>query len=58
MIRLWLIFGIIWAVFFFGITAFRNMSGKDKWALTKTLAYSTLCSLLALATMVVIVVLF
>jgi hypothetical protein len=58
MIRLWLAFGILFAAFYFGIPAFRNMKGKEKWDLTKTLLFSLLCSLLAVGAMVLIVVLF
>jgi hypothetical protein len=58
MIRLWLAFGILFAAFYFGIPAFRNMKGKEKWDLTKTLLFSLLCSFLAVGAMVLIVVLF
>ena len=58
MIRLWLAFAILFAAFYFGIPAFRNMKGKEKWDLTKTLLFSLLCSLLAVGAMVLIVVLF
>ncbi len=34
------------------------MTGKEKWALTKTAGYAILCSLLAVATMTLIVVIF
>ena len=58
MIRLWLIFAILFAGFYFGIPAFRNLSGKEKWDLTKTFVYSMMCSLLVVTVMVAIVVLF
>jgi hypothetical protein len=58
MIRLWLVFGILFAAFYFGIPAWRQLTGKEKWALTKTLFYSILCSSLALASMILIVILF
>jgi hypothetical protein len=58
MIRLWLVFAILFAVFYFVIPAFRKMKGKEKWNLTKTLLFSMLCSLLAVGAMVLIVVLF
>ena len=58
MIRLWLVFAILFAGFYFGIPAFRKLKGKEKWNLTKTLLFSMLCSLLAVVAMVVIVVLF
>jgi hypothetical protein len=58
MIRLWLVFGILFALFYFGIPALRKLNGKEKWDLTKTFLYSMMCSLLAVSAMVVIVVLF
>ena len=58
MIRLWLVFAILFAGFYFGIPAFRRLKGKEKWDLTKTLLFSMMCSLLAVIAMVVIVVLF
>ena len=58
MIRLWLVFAILFAVFYFVIPAFRKMKGKVKWDLTKTLLFSMVCSLLAVSAMVLIVVLF
>ena len=58
MIRLWLVFAVLFAGFYFGIPAFRKMKGKEKWDLTKTFLFSMLCSLLAVVAMVVIVVLF
>ena len=58
MIRLWLVFAILFAAFYFGIPAFRKLKGAEKWDVTKTLFYSMMCSLLALAAMVLIVVLF
>ena len=58
MIRLWLVFAILFAGFYFGIPAFRGLTGKEKWDLTKTFLYSMMCSLLAVTAMVVIVVLF
>lgn len=58
MIRLWLLFAILFAVFYFAIPAFRNMKGKEKWAVVKTVLYSFFCSALALSVMVLLVVLF
>jgi hypothetical protein len=58
MIRLWLAFAVLAVLIHFGITAWRNMNGKDRWTLTKSIAYSILVSLLALMAMTVIVFLF
>ena len=58
MIRMWLTFIIVAVVIHLGITAWRSLSGLEKWSLTKTLAYSIMVSLLALAVIVGIVILF
>ena len=58
MIRLWLAFAILAGLIHFGITAWRNLNGKERWTLTKSIAYSILVSLLALIVMTVIVILF
>ena len=58
MIKLWLLFAVIFAGFYFGIPAFRNMKGKEKWDVIKTVLYSFLCSALAIGAMVLIVFLF
>jgi hypothetical protein len=58
MIRLWLAFGILAVLIHFGITAWRKMEGKERWTLTKSIAYSILVSVLALMVMTVIVILF
>jgi hypothetical protein len=41
-----------------GIWAFRQLSGKEKWQLTKLLAYATMCSLVAVVLLGILVVLF
>jgi hypothetical protein len=58
MIRLWLAFAILAVLIHFGITTWRKMEGKERWNLTKSIAYSILVSLLALAVMTTIVILF
>jgi len=58
MIRLWLAFAVFAVLIHFGITAWRKMEGKERWSLTKTAFYSIIVSLLALAVMTVIVILF
>lgn len=58
MIRLWLVFAVLFAVFYFGIPAWRNLQGKEKWDLTKLFFFSIMCSLLAITAMVVMVILF
>ena len=58
MIRLWLVFAIFAIVIHLGITAWRNMNGKERWSLTKSVTYSIIVSLLAVLVMTVIVILF
>jgi hypothetical protein len=58
MIRLWLAFAIMAVLIHFGITAWRNMTGKERWTLTKSAVYSIIVSLLALTVLTVIVVVF
>ena len=55
MISMWLILS---AAIAFGIMAFRQMSGKEQWQLTKLLAYATMCSLTAVVLLGILVVLF
>jgi hypothetical protein len=58
MIRIWLAFFIIAGLIHFGIRAWRDMTGKERWSLTKSLGYSIIVSLLTLVVMSVIVILF
>ncbi len=58
MIRLWIVFIIFAVLIHFGITAWRNMEGKEKWTLTKSITYSIIVSLLALIVMTAIVIVF
>jgi hypothetical protein len=58
MIRLWLVFAILAVLIHFGITTWRKLEGKERWSLTKSVAYSIIVSLLALMVMTVFVILF
>lgn len=58
MIRMWLAFFVVFALFYFGIAAFRATTGKEKWQLTKTLTYSLVCAILTLSVLVGIVIIF
>jgi hypothetical protein len=58
MIRVVFAFVVLFVLFFAGITLVRNMTGKEVLALTKMLGYSILCSLLTLAVLISIVVIF
>lgn len=58
MIRMILFFVVLSLVFGIGIAAFRSLTGKEKWRLTKLVAYSIMCMLATVGFMVIIVVLF
>ena len=58
MIRLWLAFAIFAVLIHFGISAWRKMEGKERLALTKSIGYSILVSLVAVMFMAVLVILF
>ena len=58
MIRIILAFIVIFALFFFGIKAVRKMTKKERWTLAKYLTYSLGLSIITLATMIVLVLIF
>lgn len=58
MIKLILTFLVVYSIFHLGIHAFRALTNSEKWSLTKTVAYSILCSTLTVATLTTIVILF
>ena len=58
MIRLWLVFAVFAVLIHLGITTWRKLEGKERWTLTKTAVYSIIVSLLTLAVMTTIVILF
>ena len=55
MIFVWL---ILTMAIGFGISAWRSLTGKEQWQLTKYAAYATMCSLVAVVLLSFIVVLF
>jgi len=58
MFRLFVIFVVLAVLIHFGIMAWRSLSGKERWSLTKNLGYSIIVALLATAIMSLIVILF
>jgi hypothetical protein len=58
MIKIILAFLFVFGVFFFGILAVRDMTGKERWALTKLVSYSIICAVLTTAALVTFVLLF
>jgi hypothetical protein len=49
---------LVFLIFFFGIKMFTQLSGKEKWVLTKLFAYSLICAIITTVFLVSIVVLF
>jgi hypothetical protein len=58
MLKIILSFIVVFGLFFFGIKAIREMTGKEIWSMTKLLTYSLFCAILMLATLISIVVIF
>jgi hypothetical protein len=58
MIRMLIIFFGLTGAFMVGIAAFRALSGREKWDLVKITLYALFCSLLSLAVLVGVVILF
>jgi hypothetical protein len=58
MIQAFVVFLVVFLVFYFGISALRTTTGKEKLQLTKALGYSIICTVLALAVLTFIVILF
>lgn len=58
MIRMLVGFCVVFLMFYFGIKIFNTMSMKEKFSLTKNVAYATICSVLAIATLSVFVFIF
>jgi hypothetical protein len=58
MIKIILAFLFAFGLCFLGIKGYRDLSGKDKWALTKLIGYSILCALTAIVLLMLIVILF
>ena len=58
MIKIILAFLVAFGICYFGIQGYRDLSGKDKWALTKLVSYSILCALTAIVLLMLIVILF
>jgi len=55
MIVVWLILTVAIGA---GIAAWRQLSGKEQWQLTKYIAYATMCSLVAVIALSFLVIMF
>jgi hypothetical protein len=58
MIKIVITFILVFAAFYFGIEAFNRMTNSQKWDFAKTFSYSMGLSLVVIAFLVSIVVLF
>lgn len=58
MIKIILSFLVVFGIFFFGIHTFREMTGSQRWDLTKLAAYSTICAVLTTTALIAFVVIF
>ena len=58
MIRIILAFLVVFGAYYIGIPAFRALTGKEKWELTKLVMYSILCTVLTIITLAIFVVTF
>jgi hypothetical protein len=56
--KILLAFLVAFAIFYFGIAGFRNLTGKDQLALVKLLSYSAACATLAIVFLVALVIIF
>lgn len=58
MARMILGFVILWACVVVGITAFRSLTGKEKWELVKLLTFTGACAIIAFVLLMALVILF
>ena len=58
MARMILVWFILTVAVGAGIAAWRQLSGKEQWQLTKTIAYATMCSLMAVVALSFLVLMF
>lgn len=58
MIKALLAFAFIFALLYFVIPMYRNMTGKEAWSLIKTILFSSFVAALSLLLLVIFVILF
>jgi hypothetical protein len=58
MIRMILMWLLLSGAIGIGIAAFRQLSGKEQWQLTKYIAYATMCGLVAVVLLAFLVLMF
>jgi len=58
MIKMFLVFVVVFLLFFFGIPAFRSLTKTEKLDLTKLVGYSIMCAVFAVMLLSILVILF
>lgn len=58
MVRMILMWALLSGAIGVGIAAWRQLSGKEQWQLTKTVAYATMCGLVAVVLLAFLVLMF
>ena len=58
MARMILGFLLVWGSVMLGVTLFREMSGKEKWALIKLLTFGGVCAIITSVLLMALVILF
>ena len=58
MARIILAFFVVFGMFYFGIDAVRDLTGREKWDLTKSIAYSLVCATLTVIVLALFVITF
>ena len=58
MIKLIFAFVVFFTIFYFMIQSIHDMTGKERWKLTKYIGYSILCSVLTISSLIAITILF
>lgn len=58
MIKMFLVFAVVFAIFWYSINIFRALKGREKWKLTKVTAYSIMCATVSTGFLMAMVILF
>ena len=58
MFRIVLAYLVVFGSFYFGINTVRQLSGREKLNLTKTIMYSIMCTILTVVTLMIFVSIF
>lgn len=58
MIKMILAFLVVFALLYFLIPQYRNLTGQEKWDFVKLLSYSLVCAILSMCALTLLVVLF